>query len=683
MPAPNAEFAHVLFLDIVGFSTHAQETQDALVRTLTGLVQTLEAFNAAIPTHDVLTNFTGDGMAIVFLRNPLAPAECAIALTQALEQHPELRVRMGIHSGPVTRNVYVPGQTNVTGSGMNTAQRVMDAGEPGCILVSADYANILRQYETYQTALHDWGEYTAKHGVKLHVFGLCPAEMGEPQLPAWFHNQPVANAHAAAKMNRTVVLLYKRHAPNTQHLLDFLEPAFRAAGYDVFLDRRLPVGIEWAHELKKQVSEAYAVVPLLSAESIWSEMIEEEIQTAHDASRRRGGYPRLLPVRVNYEGALPAPLEHALGHLQYSFWKDSGDDETLVAALLAALQSSATPTINLEPVGGAVPLDSRFYIVRDTDTHFENALNRRDSIVLVKGARQMGKTSLLTRGLQLARQKSALCLRTDFQKLTSADLADEPTFFQTLAEMLADQADADVLPDEKWNANRSGSFNFERYLRREILGKTDKAVVWALDEVDKLFACPFGGDVFALFRTWHNDRAYEPDGAWSKLTMVIAYATEAHLFITDVNQSPFNVGTKLTLADFDLAHVEELNRRYGSPLRTQAEITQLFALTGGQPYLTRRAFDHLVQSGESLSQIQANADSDDGIFGDHLRRLLVMLSQDMETLEIVRGFLKGKSLPSEAVFYRLRSGGLMAGHSIHDAHLRCHLYQTYLEHHLF
>ena len=482
--------------------------------------------------------------------------------------------------------------------------------------------------------------------------------------------------------SKTVALLYKRNAPHSARLLDVLEPALKEAGYRVFIDRHLQVGVEWARELEREITAAYAAVPLLSAESIWSEMLEDEIVKAHGAAERQGGLPRLLPVRVCYEGPLPDAMQNALGALQYILWRGPEDDEALVGGLLDALKEKAKPNITLEPVGGAMPLNSQFYIARREDAEFASAMQRRDSIVLVKGARQMGKTSLLTRGLQRARESGVKCFRTDFQKLTAADLADEPTFFRSLAEMIADQLDCDVLPDEKWNANRSGASNFERYLRREILTPSTVPLVWALDEVDKLFACSFGGDVFALFRSWHNDRSYEPDGPWSKLTLAIAYATEAHLFITDVNQSPFNVGTRLTLADFSAAEVAELNQRYGSPLTNEYDIARLYALAGGQPYLTRRALDHLAQYTESLTEIEAEADRDEGIFGDHLRRLLVSLSQDNPTLEIVRGFLRGEPLTDAAVFYRLRSGGLLAGDSAQDARLRCQLYGRYLGRHL-
>ena len=347
MPNETAEFAHVLFLDIAGYSTQPQETQDALVRTLNTAVRTLDTFTRAAETQDAVAIPTGDGMALVFFRSPLAPAECAISLFHALKTSPEVQVRMGIHSGPVTRNTDIRGQANVTGSGINTAQHVMDSGEPGHVLLSAEYANILRQYEKYRDALRDWGEHTVKHGVKLHLFGLSFDNTGSPNPPSWSTAIVSKPNTQAVNAGKTIVLLYKRHAPHTAHLLELLEPALRTAGYAVFLDRRLPIGIEWAQELKKQVAEAYAVIPLLSAESIWSEMIEEEIQTAHDASRRRGGYPQILPVRVNYEGALPAPLEHALGHLQYTLWRTEADDNALINALLLdALKRPDAPPLN-------------------------------------------------------------------------------------------------------------------------------------------------------------------------------------------------------------------------------------------------------------------------------------------------------------------------------------------------
>jgi hypothetical protein len=224
--------------------------------------------------------------------------------------------------------------------------------------------------------------------------------------------------------------------------------------------------------------------------------------------------------------------------------------------------------------------------------------------------------------------------------------------------------------------------NLERYLRREVLGSFDAPLVWGLDEVDRLFTCPFGSEVFGLFRSWHNRRSLDPAAPWARLTLAIAYATEAHLFITDLNQSPFNVGTRLALSDFDQAQVADLNRRYGSPLRTEGEISRFQSLIGGQPYLSCRGLDEMASQGMDIATFEVQAATEEGLFGDHLRRILFSLSQDHELIEAVRLVLRGGEVPSPETFYRLRGAGVIIGESAHNARLRCRLYGEYLSRHL-
>ena len=266
----------------------------------------------------------------------------------------------------------------------------------------------------------------------------------------------------------------------------------------------------------------------------------------------------------------------------------------------------------MEAVGGAVNLDSHYWIVRPTETLFRQAIARHDSIVLLKGARQMGKTSLLARGLQQARETGSRCIRTDFQKLNAADLESIDALFQALIELIADQLDLDFDPDKHWNPRRGANVNLERFLRREVLNLSTAPVLWAMDEVDRLFSYPFGSEVFGLFRSWHNERSLDPTGPWSRLTLAIAYATEAHLFITDVNQSPFNVGTRLLLEDFSSEQVSELNRRYGSPLRTVEEETGFYHLLNGQPYLTQRGLSEMVAQQMRFPAFEATAGQEEG-----------------------------------------------------------------------
>jgi len=203
-----------------------------------------------------------------------------------------------------------------------------------------------------------------------------------------------------------------------------------------------------------------------------------------------------------------------------------------------------------------------------------------------------------------------------------------------------------------------------------------------MDEVDRLFNCKFASEVFGLLRSWHNERCLDPEGPWQKLTLCIAYATEAHLFITDMNQSPFNVGTQLSLADFTLEEVRELNQRYGAPLKSSDELYQFFDLLSGQPYLTQRGLYELASRQLDIESFAASAAKDEGPYGDHLRRILMCISQDAVLSELVRSVLTGRCCSSIEGFYRLRSSGIMAGESAREMRPRCRLYSTYLKRHL-
>jgi hypothetical protein len=309
-------------------------------------------------------------------------------------------------------------------------------------------------------------------------------------------------------------------------------------------------------------------------------------------------------------------------------------------------------------------------------------MSRGDSIVLVKGARQMGKTSLLARGLQHARTLGARVVTTDLQVLDENQLTTDTALYLALATSIASQLDLAESPKKNWDPDLGANMNLEYFIRKQVLGGFTERLVWGLDEVDRLFTCDFGSQVFGLFRSWHNRRSLDPFGPWSRLTLAIAYATEAHLFISDLNQSPFNVGTRLELDDFTVEQVAELNTRYNNPMQSNDEIRGLHALLGGQPYLTRRALDEMTVHSLSLDDIESNADKETGLFGDHLRRLLVSLSKDPALAAEFVAVVSGGKCTTQEGFYRLRSGGLINGDIPSEAHPRCKLYETYLTRHL-
>jgi DNA-binding winged helix-turn-helix (wHTH) protein len=343
----------------------------------------------------------------------------------------------------------------------------------------------------------------------------------------------------------------------------------------------------------------------------------------------------------------------------------------------------ASPPSQPLPPGGAVPLDSPFYIARKTDEELYKAIARRDSIVLVKGARQVGKTSLLARGLQRARESGAVVVLTDLQHPSGEAFSSVEKLLLELGERIAGQMNLKTRPHDMWSGLLSASANFQNYLQREVLGKMSSPLLWGLDEIDRLFGFDYASELFGLFRSWHNLRALEPAGPWRRMTLAMAYATEAHLFITDLNQSPFNVGTKLTLEDFTFDQVADLNRQYGEPLKDESEIARYIALVGGHPYLAQRGLYEMAEHGLDLMSIEANADYDEGIFGEHLRRMWVSLTRDSELCNAMRDLLQGKPGLAITNFYRLRSAGVLVGESTHHAQLRCQLYAKFLKKHLF
>lgn len=336
----------------------------------------------------------------------------------------------------------------------------------------------------------------------------------------------------------------------------------------------------------------------------------------------------------------------------------------------------------LEPIGGAVPLHSPYYIIRTVDQALQSAIAGRHAIILLKGPRQTGKTSLLARGIQQARETGSLVVVTDFQRMSSQHGTSIDSFLIALAMSVTEQLDLNGDPQRSWSDRDGPNENFERYLKREVLRKVAEPIIWAFDEVDRVFAFRFRNDFFGLFRSWYNDRALNPTSPWYRLTIAFAYATEAHLFISDLNQSPFNVGTRLVLEDFTIDQVRELNVKYGNPLGDEDTLARFFLLVGGNPYLVRRGLHEMVARSWNFAAFEAQADQDQGCYGDHLQRMLHAFAQEAGLAGIVRGLLHNNPCPSVEGFYRLQSAGILKGETPASARFRCRIYQTYLGVHL-
>src|SRR6266487_1482882 len=177
------EIAHLLLIDVAGYSKLSNNEQIEWLQQLNQIVRSTESFRSAEASGKLNRVPMGDGMALLFFNSPEQPVRCALEINRALQDHPRIRLRMGVHSGPVNRITDVNDKTNFAGPGINIAQRVLDCGDAGHILLSAHVAEDLAQYRHWQPRLHDLGECEVKHGLRLHLFNLCKENLGNPQVP--------------------------------------------------------------------------------------------------------------------------------------------------------------------------------------------------------------------------------------------------------------------------------------------------------------------------------------------------------------------------------------------------------------------------------------------------------------------------------------------------------------------
>jgi TolB-like protein/class 3 adenylate cyclase len=199
------EIGHVLFIDIVGYSKLLIDQQKERIRELKEIVRATEQFRLAEAEGKLLRLPTGDGGALVFRNTQEAPVLCALEISKALKNYPELRVRIGIHSGPVKEVADLNEQMNVAGAGINIAQRVMDCGDAGHILLSKHVAEDLEDYARWRPYLHELGECETKHGGVISIVNLYDDEVGNPQLPEKL--KEVQQERAAKALAKSIAVL--------------------------------------------------------------------------------------------------------------------------------------------------------------------------------------------------------------------------------------------------------------------------------------------------------------------------------------------------------------------------------------------------------------------------------------------------------------------------------------------
>lgn len=484
---------------------------------------------------------------------------------------------------------------------------------------------------------------------------------------------------------KKVVLLFEHSSPSEARLADTIENALQADGFDVHVDRRLKISVDWARAVDQNIRTADAVIVLLSGKSSCGEMLSYEMEIANDAKMRRKEV-RIILVAVGDLSAVMMVAGKLLGAPLTTVWTNDDDTTTVIAETLDYLTredgSYRTPDLS-GGTGGGVSIASPFYIERPADHDLAAYLHAGEPTILLKGARQTGKTSLVARGMKIVKDAGYRACLVDFQRLGLSLHLTEGDFYRQLASLLARQMAThyELEWDWGWEELYGPPSNLDEFVRSMIAVRNDR-LVWFMDEADCLFSTTFAESFFGLVRSWHNARAFDPDSAWGRLSVVITYATEAHLFIPDINQSPFNVGRKIEVNGFTLRQMDELNRRYGEPLRGIDQVMVLHDLLDGQPFLSRIAFEYLVRTGGNLRALSASADQDDGPFGDHLRRVLVSVEQMSRVRAAVQNVLANEFVASSPEVDRLVASGILTPNPAGNHLFRCKLYRSYLARHL-
>lgn len=503
--------------------------------------------------------------------------------------------------------------------------------------------------------------------------------------------------------SKQIFISYKVGAYPDHELMEFLEKALSKRGHKPFIHTMLPIGIEWGQSLQSQIEKSDFLLVLLSESSVRSEMVVEEVRFA-EFCRKQNNKPTILPVRVNYLKPLPYGLASYLDAKQFALWREPEDTDELAQKIFLSIEAASgekpfpkqentitqkdsaeepdkdeapLPSFDprfLETPTGAVKLRSPYYIRRDCDDKIERQILGGGGTTTIRSGRQMGKTSLLVRGANFAKEQGHRVVYLDFQQMESEFRSSLDNLLRYLADELTFRLGLDEEQLNKiWTSSRGGPDKFNHFMESSVLQDPAPLLI-AVDEADQLMDADYKTDFFALLRAWDSRRAF--DTTWEKLSLALVISTHPHLLIDDYRQSPFNVGLRIPLEDFSEEQIISLNKRHNIPL-TEKEIPQIVDLLGGHPYLSRQALYTMVDSRISWTEFQSIVLDDPGPFSSHLHFYLWQLRDRPELIAGLKETIKKNSCSDEKVLYRLSAAGLLKELPENKCAVRCRLYEQY------
>lgn len=491
---------------------------------------------------------------------------------------------------------------------------------------------------------------------------------------------------AKEEINNTKIFISYDRAPTTTALSVELREKLKSEGFPTFLDiKDTPVGADWALTILNEINNCQYLILLISSSANYSELVLKEIEEAHK-KRIKKGAPIILPVRVNFPISMGMndrlyKMLHGIQHLEWNEEKDTGiifskimdvlfGRVDLISTITTDKRSTPRPKLSgdlapspvapLEVPRGAVRLESKYYIKRNNEDAFIRHVETPGALLRIRGPRQFGKTSLLTRVIHHAVKNDYIIVAIDFQEFDEEVMSNLDKMLWEFCSYFAEDLDIEDKLEKRWARPRAKKQTCTAFIEKDILRARRRPILVALDEADRLFRYKdVSTEFFLLLRSWHEKSKVPNKKEWEKFRLALSYSTEAKLAIQDLNASPFNVGEEAKLPPFQEEQVMELANRHGLTLGD--DISSMMDLLAGHPYLTRRALYLLAKQEFNYRQLLEKADKHDGPFSDHLRHHLVNIKQFQDASKAMKLIIEEGLCKDPIMATRLEATGLVKG----------------------
>ena len=496
---------------------------------------------------------------------------------------------------------------------------------------------------------------------------------------------------------KKIFISYTSASPDSNIALDFYY-FFKNNGLTPFLsDKSIELGEIWSQRIMEELEACDYFFILLSANSIMSDMVTEELRRAKDLFNKRAK-PIILPVRLKlgYDEVFNYEISGYLNRVQQKHWNGDEDTDKLGNEVLKIinnkrnnlLETDTTPDLQasglnllppdnapLKTPNGSVALNSPYYIARKGEESFVQQILWTGSLLKIKAPRKFGKSSLLIRVNRFAQNNNHKVISINFKDFSTETKRNLNSLLIQICNRMARDMRLPNKVKEYWADDWIDIKMICRtYIEDEILAKSEQPVVLSLDEVDQIFEYPdVSNEFFSLLRNFHEESKVADE--WEKLKIVITHASDTNFAVTNLNQSPFNVGTEICLSEFTLDQVYQLVNRMELDLSME-QVQNLIDKIGAHPYLIRLALYELKIGRYTYDSLLHSSINDDELFEDHLRYLYFKITQSPKLLETFKRVLKSIPIDDEYSYIALKASGLIKG-SMSNAVISFNIYKDY------